>query len=213
MSLDSDDEVLPGALEILNRHWLNIPELERDGFSAVTGLCIDSRGVLAGSRFPADVFDSDSLAIRHRYGIVGEKWGFQRTDVLRRLPFPEDVRGLVPEAVVWSRIATRYRTRFVNDVLRIYHTEPDSISQTKTEMNADGLALWAREELCNDWRWFRYDPRWFLKMAANYTRFHLHLNRTQPEKCWPLRGFVPRLLALLMWPVGVLVYWRDVRNG
>lgn len=217
LPLDSDDEALPDALEILNHHWSSIPEAERDGFSAVTGLCVTQKGVLVGSRFPADVFDSDSLAIRYRYRIKGEKWGFQRTDVLRRFPFPQNVQGHVPEGVVWSAIASRYKTRFVNDVLRIYHTEVDSITQisgaTGAGKYADGNALWAREVLCNEWRWFLHNIKWFLKMAANYTRFHLHLQKSQPGKRWPLRGFAPRLLVLLLWPVGVMRYWLDVRKA
>lgn len=213
LTLDSDDEALPEALEILNRHWGNIPEAQRHEFSAVTGLCVDTRGVVVGSRFPADVFDSDSLAIWHRYRVTGEKWGFQRTAVLRRFPFPENVQGLVPEGLVWSAIASQYKTRFVNEVLRIYHRETDSVCQAgNARKNADGFALWTREVLGHEWRWFFFNPKWFLKMAANYTRSHLHLKKDQPGKHWPLRGFVPRLLVALMWPAGALRYWLDVRK-
>lgn len=218
LPLDSDDEALPDALEILNRHWCNIPAAERDGFSAVTGLCMDRHGSIVGSRFPMDVFDSDSLAIYYRYRVKGDKCGFQRTDVLRWFPFPQDVQGHVPEGVVWSAIASRYKTRFINDVLLICYTEADSITQTGSaatgaEKHSEGHALWAREVLCHEWRWFRYNPTWFLKMAANYTRFHLHLHVGQSGKHWPLRGFVPHLLVTLMWPVGVLCYGLDKRKA
>jgi len=218
LTWDSDDEAVPDALEILNRHWCNIPEAQRNEFSAVTGLCIDSGGVLVGSRFPADVFDSNSLAIRYRYKVEGEKWGFQRTDLLRQFPFPQDVQGHVPEGIVWSAMASHYKTRFVNEVLRIYHTETDSITQTGSAgsgigKHADGHALWAREVLCNEWSWLCYNPKWFFKMAANYTRFHLHVKKSQPGKHWPLYGFVPRLLVILMWPVGLLRYRLDLRKA
>ncbi len=218
LTWDSDDAALPEALEILNRHWCNIPDAEREKFSAVTGLCINESGQIVGSRFPSDVFDSNSLEIRYRYRVVGEKWGFQRTDVMRQFPFPQDIKGEVPPAIVWSAISNQYKTRYVNDVLRIYYAEPDSIIHTGkmaggANKNAEGLALWAREVLCNQWRWLCYNPNWFLKMAANYTRFHMHLKKTQPDKCWPLRGFVPQLLVILMWPVGMLRYWLDVKKA
>jgi glycosyltransferase involved in cell wall biosynthesis len=212
LTLDSDDEALPDALEILNQHWRNIPEDERDEFSAVTGLCIDETGGIVGSRFPSDVFDSDSLAIHYRFKIEGEKWGFQLTDVLRKFPYPQNVQGHVPESVVWSAIASSYKTRFVNDVLRIYHTEVYSISQRgiiNVQKNSDGHALWAREVLCNEWKWFFLDPPWFLKMAANYTRFHLHLQKGQSGKHWSLRGFVPHILVVLMFPVGWIRFILD----
>lgn len=214
LTLDSDDEAFPDALAILNRHWCNIPEHQRESFSAVTGLCVDEQGKIVGDKFPDDVLDSNSLETRYRYRIGGEKWGFQRTDVLLQYPFPENVQGFVPESVVWSAIASRYKTRFVNDVLRVYHTGDDSITaQSRADRNADGQALWAREALCNEWRWFRFKPLWFLYVAANYTRFHLHLNEQQPGKYWPLNGVIPHLLMVLMWPVGVLRYWLDASKG
>lgn len=217
LPLDSDDEALPTALEILNRHWCAIADLERQQFSAVTGLCVDKNGQIVGSRFPTNVFDSDSLEIRYRYRVMGEKWGFQRTDILRQFPYPEDIKGHVPEGVIWSAIARRYKTRFVNEALRIYYTEDDSISNSAVVQgaakHAEGHALWAREVLCNEWRWFFYRPQWFLKMAANYTRFHSHLQKTQPGKRYPLRGLVPRLLVALMWPVGMFRYGWDVKKA
>jgi glycosyltransferase involved in cell wall biosynthesis len=211
---DSDDAALPEALEIFNRHWRNIPEAERDGFSAVWCLCLDERGNIIGNKFPEDTFDSNMLEIVHRYKVTGEKWGAQRTDVLRQFPYPENVQGHVPESVVWSAIARKYKTRFINDALRIYYIETDSIMQTAAAgKNADGLALWPREELCNNLQWFCYNPKWFLKMAANYTRFHLHLQKNNANKRWVLHGFFPRLLVVLMYPIGQLLYMLDKRKS
>lgn len=215
LTLDSDDEVLPDGLTILIRHWVNIPESERHSFSAVTGLCIDKNGDIIGPRFAEDVFDSDSLEILHRFRITGDKSGFQKTEVLRQFPFPEDVDGHVPEGIIWSRISAKYRTRFVNDpVKRVHFDAAESITRTALphDTHADGHALWAREVLCNEWRWLYYNPKWFLKMAANYTRFHMHLQKSQPGKRWPLVGLIPRLLMMLMWPVGVMRYWLDAKE-
>ena len=125
LQLDSDDECVPNALERLWWNWMNIPEGERGRFSAVTALCVDENGHIVGTRFPAEEdrnwIDSDSLEIHYRYHVQGEKWGFHRTDVLKEFPFPENVHGLVPEGVVWSVISRHYRTRYVNEALRIYH--------------------------------------------------------------------------------------------
>ncbi len=208
INFDSDDEALPNALEIFDQYWRNIPEDEKDGFSAITARCVDQTGKSLGSGFPADVFDSDPLTIRYRYKLTWEKWGAHRTDVLRKYPFPENVQGLVPEGIIWSAIAKSYKTRFVNDVLRIMYTnEKVSITHSSTpQQDSDGHALWAREVLNNELEWFFYDPLWFLRMAVNYTRFSLHLQNSQPGKRWLLRGFLPHLLVFLMWPVGWFLY-------
>lgn len=210
LTLDSDDEALPNALEIFCRHWSNIQEEQRKYFSAVTGLCKDEKGDIVGDVFPQDIFDSDSLEMRYRYRVTGEKWGFHRTDVLRKFPFPENVNGHVPESVVWSLIASQYKTRFVNDILRVYRAEDDSLSiQDTPSLSADGLALWTRETLVNEWRWFHHNPKWFFKTAANYTRFHWYLKKNQQGKNWPLRGVVPFALMIIMWPVGTIKYFLD----
>jgi glycosyltransferase involved in cell wall biosynthesis len=210
-TFDSDDEALPETLQVLNKRWHDIPEAERHGFSGVTGLCITANGDTIGTRFPLDILDSDSQEIVHRYKIKGEKSGFHRTDVLRQFRFPMNVQGHVPEGIVWSAIATRFKTRFVNDPLRIVHFEPNSIGRSpfSAGLHADGLSLWKREILCNELRWFFYNPFWFLKTAANYSRFHLHLHKTEPGKRWPLKGIAPRLLVAMMCPIGALRFWLD----
>jgi glycosyltransferase involved in cell wall biosynthesis len=98
LTLDSDDGCVPTALGRFNQRWNEIPEADRPGFSGVTSLCMDQDGRLIGTEFPAEPTDSDSREIRYRYKVKGEKWGFQRTDVMRMHPFPETpgYAGLVP---------------------------------------------------------------------------------------------------------------------
>lgn len=214
LTWDSDDEAIPEALEIFQKHWMEIPPEQRDGFVGVCAHCMDKQGKLVGSRFPTDKFDSDSLELRYRYGVTGEKWGFSRTEVLRQFPFPEDVEGHVPEGVVWSAIARHYKTRFINQVLRIYHKTDDSITASGSDKggaarNCEGHLLWARSVLDNELRWFRYRPSWFIKMAANYSRFALHLADMQPGKHYLLKDWRARFLRMMLWPVGYALYLRD----
>src|SRR5688572_19278005 len=122
LKLDSDDACVPHALERLKHHWDAIPEADRERFSAVTALCLDQHGALVGTRFPFDPTDSDSLEVRYRYRVKGEKWGFHRTAVLKQFPFPMlEGERYMPFRVVWGAIARRYKTRYVNEALRIYY--------------------------------------------------------------------------------------------
>ena len=118
----SADGLVPQALERLKFHWDSIPDDERAGFSAVSALAMDEHGEIIGTRFPADVFDSDSIEIRYRYKVKGDKWGFQRTSVMREqeIPVIPGYTGSIAEAVTWRAIARKYRTRYVNEPLRIY---------------------------------------------------------------------------------------------
>jgi len=213
LTWDSDDEALPEALDTFKRVWFDIPKDDRDRYSAVTALCVDPAGNIVGSRFPADILDSNSMETRLRYRIRGEKWGFQRVDVLREFPFPEDVVGLVPESVVWYRIARKYLTRYVNVPLRVYHPGEDSLTAGLSDFQArsDGRTLLAREILEHDWKWFLVNPLAILKEAIAYTCFSMHLASSQDGKRWPLKGVVPRLLVALMWPLGFVRYHLDNR--
>jgi len=214
LTLDSDDACVPHALERFKHHWDGIPEAERPGFSAVTALCVDQHGRLVGDRFPRDVFDSDSLRIHYRHRVRGEKWGFQRTDVLLRFPFPvPQERSLVPESIVWNAIARRYRTRFVNEALRIYFCDErpasDQVSRADPARHAVGYALWHRAILDEEIDFLRYAPLDFLRSAAHYSRFSLHAGIPLREQGRRLAGARGRLLWAAMLPVGVAAWLRD----
>ena len=109
LTFDSDDSCVPQALERFKYHWDSIPEDKKEKFSAVTALCINQEGEQIGNSFPFEVTDSDSIEIRTKYGVVGEKWGFQRTEVLKMFPFPE-IPGekFITEGIVWNRLSRQY---------------------------------------------------------------------------------------------------------
>jgi glycosyltransferase involved in cell wall biosynthesis len=214
LPLDSDDACVPEALERFKLHWDAIPGEERNHFSAVTALCVDQHGRLVGDRFPHDVTDSDSLEIRYRFRVAGEKWGFHRTDVLRRYPFPEDVSGhYVAESLVWSRIAREYRTRFVNEALRIYFIgEPSMVHGQRPGKNAVGGRLFHLAVLNEEKDYFRVAPAEFLRSAGLYARYSFHL-RASPLQQWSaIRGRRERMLWMLMLPAGLGLYLLDRRQ-
>lgn len=212
--LDSDDELLPQSLEIFYQAWMAIPDALRQKFFGVCGLCVDGQGRIVGDRFPEDIMYSNSLEMFYRFKVDGEKFGFGRVDILRNYPFPEEVSGYVPESVVWHRIAERYQTCFINQVVRVYHHDVESTTRPRDRLqnirrNAEGHALLARETLDYELSYFRHRPIWFLKMAANYTRFHLHLRHTNLDKKYALRKKSSRVLATIMYPAGWFLYMRD----
>ncbi len=213
LNLDSDDGCVPHALERLKHHWDTIPDAERPGFSAVTVLCVDEHGGLVGDRFPHDVVDSDFLEMRYRFKIRGEKWGFQRTDVMKEFPFPMiEGEGVIPLSMAWSQIARKYRTRYANEPLRIYFIADrgSSIRRWRRAVErAKGMMLWHQSILNNDIGWFRYAPEEFLRSALHYSRFALHSGRGIAEQRRKLTSSLAKALWLLTLPLGGLLYLRD----
>lgn len=219
LPLDHDDACIPEALERFWYHWNNIPEHLRDKFSGVTCLCKDEYGNIVGDKFPQDVMDSDELEMPHKFKVSGEKWGFHRTDVLKKFSFPElPGVGYISEGVVWNAIALQYKKRFVNETLRIYYSaiwRPDQLTmQVKQNpaKHALGRRFYHKENLNKCIDWIIYDPVDFLKSAVNYVRFSLH-ERIGFGKQWhELINWKAKFLYVISLPVGCLMYLRDKRR-
>jgi glycosyltransferase involved in cell wall biosynthesis len=127
---DSDDRCTPNALERFDFRWEQIPEPHR--FSTLSCLCATPDGTIMGQAYPADHVDAFTLKDQLRYR-NSERWGINRTDILREFPFPEGER-YVPEGLVWNRIASRYAARFFNEALRIYEPNPNGVSSNVTAL-------------------------------------------------------------------------------
>lgn len=208
--LDSDDSAVPETLETFYHYWLTIPQEKRSEFVGIMALCIDNYGKIVGDSFPHELFDSNMLEIYYRYRIRGDKTAFFRTDVLRKFPFPENVQEHVPENIVWFAIAKHYKMRCLNKPLYIvYYGNSITRGVRKPSQHCDGLLLWATTVLENDINWFSFRPLWFFKMAANHTRFALHLKDAQPKKTYPLQSWRAKTLKYLMWLFGYALYRLD----
>jgi glycosyltransferase involved in cell wall biosynthesis len=211
LTLDSDDECVPEALEIFLSRWHSIPESERGSFSAVTGLCVDEAGNIVGQPFPRDPYDSDPLHIYFGGVGRGEKWGFQRTDVLRAFPYPEPAGvRFISEAVVWFAIAREYKTRYVNDRLRTYHADVTGARLSHlNRTTALGRLVFHRDVVTAYIDFLPMAPLAMAKSAINCSRYAFHCGM------WPLRlanGEHPvasRLLVAAFMLPGAIVFARD----
>lgn len=215
LTLDSDDACVPHALERFKEHWESIPPQTRKGMAAVTALCVDQHGQPVGAPLPQPVMDSDSLEMWFRHKLRDEKWGFQRTDVLRDHLFPVSANlGFVPEDLVWRAIARRFRTRYVNERLRVYYIDDQDrgrISLGDSASQAAGRRLYTLDQLNHDLRWARIALPDFLVVAAAYSRFSFHCGLPLRGQLAPLhRGGA--LLWAIMLPAGRAWYLRDRRR-
>ncbi len=215
LTFDSDDACVPEALERFKYHWDSIPADRKLGFSAVTCLCKDEQGDIVGNKFPFDPTDSDSLEIYYRFKIAGEKWGFHLTKVMREFPFPElSGCSYIPENIVWSAIAKKYKTRFVNEPLRTYYTGEDQVTNKQKPLRSltrgsRAHALAHQEVLNKELAYFSLAPIHFLKSAVHFGRFSFHANHNMLTQFNNLDSFGGKVLWLLALPVGCLIYLKD----
>ncbi len=212
---DSDDEFPFDALSIFIKTWQSIPDSSKDEYCGVYGLCIYKNGLLVGDKFPGEYYyDSNTVEIRRKMKISGEKWGMVKTDIMLEYLFPENITGHVPEDVMWSPIAKRYKSRFVNKVVRIYHQDSDNqLSKIQNPRpHAVGALLSKRISLEDESPYFKYDPRHYFLEAARWGRFYLHSTDRVFIKDYIPVNFIGRTLILLAFPVGLVMYFNDLRK-
>jgi glycosyltransferase involved in cell wall biosynthesis len=216
LTLDSDDSCLPQALERLKYHWDDIPPERRKRFSAVTALCRDQYGRLSGTKFPKDVMDSDSVEMFLNRKIQGEKWGFQRTEALREFPFPHLAeQKFVPESVVWMALSRKYKTRFVNEILRTWNIQ-DGATDHLSYLNRN--VIWGRayfyKFVLNDFiEWLPKAPLGMFRSAVLFSRYSFGLGKNFLSQLRELKNLRSKLLVTAGLPFGFLIYLRDKRHS
>jgi glycosyltransferase involved in cell wall biosynthesis len=144
-AIDSDDYLLPDALEILNRRWNEIPEPRR--LACLTGLCRRPDGSLISETLPSNPFDSFSYGLSLKTW-KGDRTGVVRADAWREFPFPEfPGEHFIPEGVVWSRLINKYGIRYFNEPLLVMTYAPDGFTSSKRDLrwsNPRGATLMYR---------------------------------------------------------------------
>jgi glycosyltransferase involved in cell wall biosynthesis len=204
-TVDSDDWLMPDALERLLAHWRAIPDTEKQAFSGIVGLCAYEDGRIVGDPFPSDPLDCDPAELTYVYGVTGDKHSLLRTAVLREFPFPFEGAS-DPPGLVWNRMALKYRERHVNEVVKFVEYQPGGLTD-------DSLKLQIREPL--PMRQFfleelrlphRLSLGRRLRSYANYTRFSLHARVGVREQA---REAPSTAAWVLIAPLGTLLYIRD----
>ena len=202
---DSDDWLVPHALERLIFHWDGIEEAQRKSVSGITFLCRYESGKVVGSRFHRNAIIDDPVSFHITHRVHGDKKGFHRTEILKRYPFP-DFPGekFVPEGLVWNRIASDYQVCFVNEALEVIEYQEDGLSAAGTSLrarNPTGVRTYNLEFAR------RAIPlRYRAKAFINFFRFSAHGRVPVQVAFRDLGQFFPGLVFL---PVGYLLYASD----
>ncbi|MBT3389583.1 MAG: glycosyltransferase family 2 protein [Chloroflexi bacterium] len=208
---DSDDSIVPQALESLLSAWDSIPELERVGFCGTAGLCVDQFGRIVGKSLPQPVVDASSLKMRYAHRVSQEHLNLYVTDILKEFPFPALAVPYLPEGIVLTQIAEKYRIRYLNMPLRVYYveTEYDRIMNINPKLLARSHSYWHQFILNREISWFRYAPFYFVRSSIHYSRFSLHNQQRLKAQFDGLDHGLARLLWLLTFPFGMIVFWKD----
>lgn len=207
---DSDDILLPNALEMLLFTWEEVPESDRHAFCGVSALCDTEDGVLGKKFYCSDQpFNIVWNELYHKLG--SDLVIFTRADLVKKHPFLE-VDFLIPETSVWNAIGVR-QTRFLPKVLeRKSYREVNALSYSGHMSYNRGYAYALTQTKQYAINYLSVFSR--LKRAINYLRYCRH-------------GEIPFKLALNLWdanrlealmfvflfPVSSLLAFKDRAEG
>ncbi len=199
--LDSDDTLPRNAIETISRHYELCKDREHCG--GVCGVMAHHDGTRIGTGFGTDTLYESSLKLRYELKVKGDVLEVFKTSVLREFPFPE-IYGekFCPEALVWNRIATKYKLYCFNEVVyyRDYLEGGLTDRIVKIRMDSPRASMMTYQELT------KYDIPFKdkLKAAVNYWRFRFCAkgdNNPSIDYKW--------YFAI---PFGYLMHLKDIRT-
>ncbi len=204
--LDSDDKLAPNAILKLIEHWYKIPENIRHMYCGVEGLCafMESKEV-AGNYFPSYVFDSDYISIKNHYNIRGDKKNMIKTSILKQYPYPEfPGETHIRPSLLWKRIAHKYRTRFINEIVQYIEYQSDGLSSDRAKIknsNIQGYKFYYLEDF-ND-----HQPtlQGRLNSAIKYVYYSLQCNIGISQQYKEAKH---KLTWIFSYPIGYLKFIR-----
>ena len=199
--LDSDDILPNNALELVAETYH--PIKYDMSFAGVSGIDGYFDGRIIGSGLPDDSIDCNSVDIRYKFHVTGDMKEVFRTSVMKEFPFP-DIEGekFCPEALVWNRIAQKYKLRYFNKIIYKVEYQPEGITSNivKVRMKSPITSMMCYAEMLE----LNIPFKDKFKAAANYWRFRL---------CYNGNGSYPKVSGLwnAVAPLGWLMHLKDKR--
>ena len=206
---DSDDYLMPNALEVLINTWNSIPLNDRGEFCGVTALC-DTKNKILGRRYPVNNYTD--IEFNNLFNMIqSDLVIFTRSKLLKCVPFLE-VDFLIPETSVWNEIGVR-KTRFVPEILeRKSYGEENCLSFTGLMEYNRGRAYALAITKRFIWNDLGFKDR--IQRMVNYIRYCIHgeIGTGEAVALWKA-GIAIKLVFLLIFPFALLFAFNDIRKG
>ena len=198
---DSDDYLPDDSLAKVAEKYEKI-----NGDKSIGGICgldMTPKGDVIGSGLPCDEIICSSLELRVKHHVTGDLKEVFLTHVMREFPFPEfEGERFCPEALVWNRIAQKYKLLFFNEPIYIAEYQPEGITAgiVRARMNSPVVSATTYQELNS----YNIPIKEKIKAAINYWRF---------RACVKKGTEVPKLPWYWFWcrPLGFAMHLRDKR--
>ena len=211
---DSDDYLLPGAIDRLVSVWELIPEADQTGYIGITALCATNKGVLQSRPLPRPgIFDTtwNELEDFYQENKGGDNLFFIRAEKIKKSRFVE-IDFMVTESSFWLNFC-EMRLKFIPEVMKIVDREaPNRISFSgKMEYcrgKAYGMAIC--QKIKPTFPDFNIKFLWTL---ITYHRYCIHgdIGVREARNLW--NGNVRLIFWLMLYPPGFVFAIKDLIQG
>lgn len=197
--LDSDDELPSCSIQIISERYATVAD--DPSFGGVAGFMSHRNGEIIGKGADFEALDTNSIDIRYKHHVVGDMAEVFKTEVLREFPFPEiEGEKFCPEALLWNRIATKYKLRYFKDVVYFRDYLEGGLTDriVRIRMDSPVASMLCYQELTT----YPIPLKEKIKAAINYWRFRLCTKKgtEKPKLRWYWNVFMP---------LGWLMHTRD----
>lgn len=208
---DSDDYLVPNAIERLIAVWNQIPDKCREEFIGVTALCATENGMILSALPWVGQFDTSWNDLSEKYHVSGDMLYLVKAVLLKKNPFSE-VDYVIPEGVIWTTLGYM-KVRLIPEILNIkeYHAANCISFSGKMEYCRGRAYAMATSE--RNLRIYQRRLTARLWKLITYIRYCIHgeINFREQMHLWA--GNSSWTLFLLMWPVGCLLALKDELQG
>ena len=203
--LDSDDALLPDALQTLISTWETID----DGLDIVfvSTLCVDQYSNIVGDRFPTEPLICTIFDMRYKYKVKGDKWGMGKTQIYKKMHLDFNAlqgKGFIPEGVFQFQFDQLGFHYCVNKVSRIYYRDENDnqslANQFYDDKNAFGLAENYKAFLNTYSSKLWTHPKTIIRNIGGYLKFSQKDKRSYRMIISDIQSNTIRILATLLYP-------------
>lgn len=201
--MDSDDEFFEESISLFYKEAEKIKD--HPDIGSVVGNTLDSNGSFVGTTFPKSPLDIYIFEMRHKYNVKGGKLSIIQTRKYKEFDYQLDYykgKGYVPDDVWQNIFDQKYKSRFINEIMKIYHLDigdQASLSNARyTKKSAFGIKESYKTAL-NTYanRLFKY-PIVLSKKMVGYLYFGLNNNDSMIQLFNGLRARRMKLLFVLL---------------
>ena len=211
VDVDSDDYLIPAVLGRYETLWEGLQDAQRASLAGIVADCLHTDGRIVGRPFPEDMIITNSIDLRSKLKLRGDKLYLYKLDILRYYPIPEfEGERFIQESVRHRRVAREYEllATTLAGCVKDYQSDglsadfsgrvPNNLKNPKGYRlrTREAVNLGAKENALELW-----------KECINYSRFCFHCGDGLKAQ---FNGINKKALLIISLPLGFMRYRKDL---